>query len=50
VAATDLLAEGRGGLIPVRQNGTVAVVPLREVVKETRRVPKELYELARVFS
>jgi 6-phosphofructokinase 1 len=50
VAAADLLAEGRGGVIPVRQNGSVAIVPLKDVIKETRRVPKELYELARVFS
>ncbi len=49
VAATDLLAAGRGGVIPIRQNGEVAVVPLREVIKETRRVPRELYELAGVF-
>jgi len=49
VAATDLLAAGRGGVIPIRQNGEVAVVPIREVIKETRRVPRELYELAGVF-
>jgi 6-phosphofructokinase 1 len=50
VAATDLLIEGRGGMIPIRQNGEVGVVPLREVVKETRRVPRELYDLAAVFA
>jgi ATP-dependent phosphofructokinase / diphosphate-dependent phosphofructokinase len=50
VAATDLLVDGRGGMIPIRQNGEVGVVPLREVVKETRRVPRELYELAGVFA
>jgi 6-phosphofructokinase 1 len=49
-AAADLLAEGRSGVIPVRRDGEVAVVPLREVVAEQRRVPAELYELARVFS
>jgi 6-phosphofructokinase 1 len=49
VAATDLLAEGKGGQIPIRKNGNVRVVPLREVVKEQRKVPKELYDLARVF-
>jgi len=49
VAATDLLAAGKAGVIPIRQNGEVAVVPLREVIKETRRVPRELYELAGVF-
>jgi 6-phosphofructokinase 1 len=50
VAAAELLAEERGGVIPIRKDGTVEVVPLKEVVKETRRVPRELYELARVFS
>jgi 6-phosphofructokinase 1 len=49
VAAVDLLKEQRTGLIPVRRDGGVAVVPLREVIKETRRVPRELYDLARVF-
>jgi hypothetical protein len=36
-------------VIPIRQNGEVSVVPLREVIKETRRVPRELYERAGVF-
>jgi ATP-dependent phosphofructokinase / diphosphate-dependent phosphofructokinase len=49
VAATDLLADGRAGVIPIRKNGEVAVVPLRDVIKETRKVPRELYELAGVF-
>ena len=49
-AAADLLAEGKSGVIPVRRDGEVVVVPLREVVAEQRRVPAELYELARVFS
>ncbi len=49
VAATDLLADQRGGYIPVLQNGQVTVVALREVIAETKRVPRELYELARVF-
>src|SRR5207245_2415075 len=49
VAAVDLLKEQRAGLIPVRKDGEVAVVPLREVIKETRHVPRELYDLARVF-
>ena len=49
VAAVDLLKDRRAGLIPVRKDGEVAVVPLREVIKETRHVPRELYDLARVF-
>src|SRR5438309_2640364 len=50
VAATDLLAENRGGFIPIRHNGEIAVVPLRDVIAETRRVPRELYQLANVFA
>ncbi|HEY0493821.1 MAG TPA: ATP-dependent 6-phosphofructokinase [Candidatus Dormibacteraeota bacterium] len=49
VAATDLLAEGKAGLIPVRQNGEVVIVPLRDVIRETRRVPESLYRLQRIF-
>jgi len=48
-AATDLLAEQKTGVIPIRRNGEVAVVPIGEVIRETRRVPRELYELQRVF-
>ena len=48
-AATDLLAEGKSGLIPVRRTGEVAIIPLTDVVAEQRRVPKEIYELAKTF-
>jgi phosphofructokinase-like protein len=50
VAATELLDQGKGGLVPVRRDGEVAVVPLADVVAEQRRVPRDLYDLARVFS
>jgi 6-phosphofructokinase 1 len=50
VQAAELLAEERGGVIPIRQNGSVAIVPLEEVVKATRGVPRDLYELAQVFT
>jgi 6-phosphofructokinase 1 len=50
VAAAELLHEGKAGLVPVRRDGDVAVVPLADLVAEQRRVPRELYELARVFS
>jgi 6-phosphofructokinase 1 len=50
VAAVDLLAEGKAGVIPIRKNGEVAVVPLRDVVSQTRRVPRELYDLQAVFA
>jgi hypothetical protein len=36
-------------VIPIRRNGDVEVVPITEVIKETRRVPKDLYELTQVF-
>ncbi|HEY1420207.1 MAG TPA: ATP-dependent 6-phosphofructokinase [Candidatus Dormibacteraeota bacterium] len=49
VAAVELIAAGKSGVIPIRRNGDVEVVALAEVVKETRRVPKELYDLAQVF-
>jgi 6-phosphofructokinase 1 len=49
-AAVELLAEGTAGVVPVRRDGEVAVVPLSDLVAETRRVPRDLYELSRVFS
>ena len=49
VAATDLLVDRKRGMIPIRRDGQVAVVPLRDVIAETRRVPRELYDLQQVF-
>ena len=49
VAAVELIAAGKSGVIPIRRNGDVEVVPLADVVKETRRVPRALYDLSRVF-
>ena len=49
VTATDLLHESKAGVAPVRRDGDVAVVPLAELVGGQRRVPRELYDLARVF-
>src|SRR5437870_3769649 len=49
VAATDLLADKKAGVIPIRQDGQIAVVPLRDVIAETKRVPRELYDLQQVF-
>jgi phosphofructokinase-like protein len=48
-AAVELIVDGRSGVIPIRRNGDVEVVPITEVIKETRRVPKELYDLSKVF-
>jgi ATP-dependent phosphofructokinase / diphosphate-dependent phosphofructokinase len=50
VAATDLLDQERTGVVPVRRDGNVAIVPLADLVAETRRVPEELYQLTRVFA
>jgi 6-phosphofructokinase 1 len=49
VAAVELIVAGKSGVIPIRRNGDVEVVPIADVIKETRRVPKELYDLNRVF-
>ena len=49
VAATELLDRGEAGVAPVRRHGDVVVVPLADLVAETRRVPRGLYELTRVF-
>jgi len=49
VAAVELIAAGKSGVIPIRRSGLVEVVPLDEVLQGAHRVPKELYELARVF-
>jgi 6-phosphofructokinase 1 len=49
VAAVELIVGGKSGVIPIRRNGDVEVVPLVDVIRETRRVPRELYELNRVF-
>jgi 6-phosphofructokinase 1 len=49
VEAAELVVAGKSGVIPIRRNGGVDVVPLADVVKETHRVPRELYDLSRVF-
>jgi 6-phosphofructokinase 1 len=50
IAAVDALVAGRSGVVPIRRNGEVEVVPLGDVIKETRRVPQELFDLTRVLS
>ena len=47
--ATDLIVEGKSGVIPIRKDGGVQVVPLSAVIAEQRKVPKELYDLTRIF-
>jgi 6-phosphofructokinase 1 len=46
--AAELAIDGCSGVIPVRRDGDVAVVPLADVL-EQRRVPRELYELTQLF-
>src|SRR5207244_10410289 len=48
VAAGELIVDGKSGVIPIRRNGDVEVVPLTEVLKEPRRRPKERYDLSKV--
>jgi len=45
----EQIVQGKSGVIPIRRNGEVEVVALADVVREQRRVPRELYELNRVF-
>ncbi|GAC1476517.1 MAG: 6-phosphofructokinase [Candidatus Dormibacteraceae bacterium] len=49
VEAVELVVAGKSGVIPIRRNGDVEVVPLADVVRQTRTVPRELYDLSRVF-
>jgi ATP-dependent phosphofructokinase / diphosphate-dependent phosphofructokinase len=48
-AAYTLAADGRWGSIPVVRGGAVEIASVSEVVAEQRRVPAELYDLAKVF-
>jgi phosphofructokinase-like protein len=50
LAAYDLALARRWGMMPVVRNGTVETAPIADVVREQRKVPTELYELAKVFS
>lgn len=48
-AAYDIIHQGRWGSMPVVQCGAVHAATIAEVASEQRRVPRALYELARVF-
>jgi phosphofructokinase-like protein len=48
-AAYDLIQQGRFGDMPIVRAGAVEPARIADVVAEQRRVPLELYELARVF-
>jgi 6-phosphofructokinase 1 len=47
--AWQLVTRGEFGRMPVVRCGRVEVAPIRDVVAEQRRVPRELYDLATVF-
>jgi 6-phosphofructokinase 1 len=49
VVAYDLVLEERWGQMPVVRCGTVEIAPIREVVAEQRKVPADLYNLAKTF-
>jgi 6-phosphofructokinase 1 len=49
VAAYDLVLAKRWGMMPVVCNGTVETAPISDVVRTSRRVTPDLYELAKVF-
>jgi 6-phosphofructokinase 1 len=48
-AAHRLASDEQWGMMPVVRCGGVEVSSIRDVVAEQRRVPRDLYELARVF-
>ena len=48
-AAYDLAVQGAFGKIPVKRGDAVAVAEIAAVVESQRRVPEDLYELAKVF-
>jgi len=50
VAAAELIAGGKSGVIPIRRAGAVDVIAIRDVLKGDHQVPRDLYELSRVFA
>jgi 6-phosphofructokinase 1 len=48
-AAYDLVRERQWGMMPVVQCGSVHPAAIADVVAEQRRVPRDLYELAKIF-
>ena len=49
VAAYDLVLAKRWGMMPVVRCGTVETAAIADVARQQRRVPEELYELAKIF-
>ncbi len=49
VAAYDLVLAKRWGMMPVVRCGTVETGAIADVARTQRRVPEELYELAKIF-
>jgi phosphofructokinase-like protein len=50
VAAYDLVLAKSWGMMPVVRNGTVETAPIGDVARQQRRVPADLYELAKILS
>ncbi len=46
-AAFDLARQGRAGMMPAKIGSQIETVPISEVVASQRRVPEDLYQLAR---
>ncbi len=49
VAAYDLVLAKSWGMMPVVRNGTVETAAIGDVARQQRRVPADLYELAKIF-
>ncbi|MFQ6617530.1 MAG: 6-phosphofructokinase [Fidelibacterota bacterium] len=49
IKAANLINEGKFGLMAALKGNDIVTVPLSEVTKELKRVPIELYEIAKVF-
>ena len=47
--AWQVIQKGDFGRMPVVRDGGIDVVPIKDVVAEQRRVPRDLYDLAQVF-
>jgi 6-phosphofructokinase 1 len=48
--AAELAIEGRYGVVPIRKDDDVEIVPIASLVDQPRRVPADLYELTKTFA
>lgn len=49
VKAADMVREGRWGSMAALKGDSIEAVPLSEAVRETKKVPKRMYDVASVF-